>query len=67
METRIIELETKVAYQEHIIQELSDVLTSQQKQIDKQQLDIRRILANLKESSPSQIARPEDESPPPHY
>jgi len=67
MEPRIIELETKVAYQEHAIQELNDVITSQQKQISELQENIKRILTHLKEITPPEIARPEDELPPPHY
>ncbi len=67
MEARITELEAEVTYQEHVIQELNDVVTGQQKQIDILQADVRRILVHLKEISPSQIARPEEEVPPPHY
>jgi len=67
MQARITELEAKVTYQEHAIQELNDVVAGQQKQIDILQADVSRILAHLKEISPSQIARPEEETPPPHY
>ncbi len=67
MENRIIELETKISYQEHLIQELNDVVTHQQKQIDALELEIKRIRDHLKGTSSSQIARPEEEVPPPHY
>ena len=67
LENRIIELETKISYQEHLIQELNDVITHQQKQIDALELQMKRIQDHLKNSSSSQIARPEEEVPPPHY
>ena len=67
MEDRIIELETKISYQEHLIQELNDVITHQQKQIDALEVEMKRIRDHLKSSNASQIARPEEEVPPPHY
>ncbi len=67
MEDRIIELETKLSYQDHMIQELNDVVTRQQKQIDTLEIELRRVREHLKSSSSSQIARPEEEVPPPHY
>ena len=67
MERRIIELETKISYQEHTIQELNDVVTTQQRQIDALEREMKRIRDHLKEASGSQIARPEEDVPPPHY
>jgi len=67
LENRIIELETKISYQEHLIQELNDVITSQQKQIDQLERDIHQIRDHLKQANTSQIAKPEEEVPPPHY
>lgn len=66
LEKHIIELETKVSYQDHIIQELNDVVTNQQKQIDALELKMERVRDHLKASS-SQLARPDEEAPPPHY
>ncbi|MFC1567691.1 SlyX family protein [Pseudomonadota bacterium] len=67
MENRIIELETKLSYQDHMIQELNEVVTRQQQQIDALELQMKRTLDHLKATSSSQIARPEEEVPPPHY
>jgi len=64
---RIIELETKSSYQEHLIQELNEVIISQQKQIDALQASIQRMSDYLKNSQGSQLARPDEEVPPPHY
>ncbi|MCF7821023.1 MAG: SlyX family protein [Mariprofundaceae bacterium] len=67
MENRIIELEAKLSYQEHMIHELNEVVTRQQKQIDLLESEMKRIQDHLKATSTSQIARPEEEVPPPHY
>jgi len=64
---RMIALETKVSYQEHMIQELNDVLINQQKRIDVLEDQLNLIQAQLKAIPLSEIARPEDEPPPPHY
>ncbi len=64
---RIIELETKSSYQEHLIQELNEVVISQQKQIDALEASIQRMSDYLKNNQGSQLARPDEEVPPPHY
>ena len=64
--SRIVELETRLTYQDHIIEQLNEVVTGQQNQIDRLESDIKRIKAHLK-AGDSNIARPEEESPPPHY
>lgn len=66
MENRIIDLETKSAYQEHLIQELNDVIVRQQRQIDA----LEKSLYQLKEYVRNQEqphTPPEQEAPPPHY
>jgi len=64
---RIIELETKSSYQEHLIQELNEVVIAQQKQIDALQATMQRVSDYLKNNQGSQLARPDEEVPPPHY
>lgn len=66
MENRVIELETKISYQEHLLQELNDVIASQQQQIDRLEKELQRIREHLKGDS-GQLARPGEEAPPPHY
>ncbi|MBL4868616.1 MAG: SlyX family protein [Pseudomonadales bacterium] len=64
---RFEEIETKLAYQEHTIQELNDVIYQQQQQIDKLELICRRHSDTLKEFSvPMDQGKPQDEKPP-HY
>jgi len=67
MEERIIELETKISYQDHLIGELNDVVTSQQKQIDRLEKQVRRMEQHLKGLTGSGLARADEEAPPPHY
>jgi SlyX protein len=50
-----------------MIQELNDVVTRQQKQIDLLELKMKQIQDHLKATSSSQTERPEEEIPPPHY
>jgi SlyX protein len=67
IENRIIELETKVSYQDHTIQELNEVVIQQQQQIDQLEKNVNQLSGHLKSLNPSDLARPEEEAPPPHY
>jgi SlyX protein len=67
LENRIIELETRLSYQDHVIQELNEVVIRQQNQIDSLIRDGRRIRDHLKEQNQTEVSRPEEEAPPPHY
>jgi SlyX protein len=67
LEQRVIELETRFAFQETTIQELNEILTSQQQQIT----HLQGLVKNIQESMLEIVnkLRPEagTESPPPHY
>ncbi|MCW8109021.1 SlyX family protein [Alteromonas ponticola] len=63
----IEELQTKVAFQEHTIELLNDALASQQHQLDKLQYQMKQVLQKVKAIEPSNIAKPSEETPPPHY
>ncbi len=67
MEKRFIELETRISYQDHTMNELSDVVAQQQKQIEQLEKQLVQLRAHLKSLTSSGIAHPEEESPPPHY
>ena len=67
LEERLAELEMRLAFQDELINTLSD-------QVAKQEMDIRELWdakkmlhKQLKDISPSNIRRKEEETPPPHY
>ena len=67
MENKIIDLESKLAFQDETINELNDVITDQQNQLDQLREEIR--LLNLRIASVAEAANTseEREPPPPHY
>lgn len=65
MEERIIELEKKVAYQEHMIEELNEALVLQQKNITEIEKKFSYFKDNL--NSGDFVKKQEDEDIPPHY
>lgn len=64
---RMDELETRLAFQDELIETLSD-------QVAQQELDIRKLWEakqhlkkQLSEIAPSNLKREDEEAPPPHY
>lgn len=47
--TRIIELETRLAFQDHTIEELDGVIISQQQQLDRLDADLALLKKQLKQ------------------
>lgn len=66
-EERIIELETKAAYQEHTIQTLNDVVSNQQKQIDELESSIKILINRLQDMSQDSRNIESQHEKPPHY
>jgi len=66
MNNRLENLETKISYQEHLIQELNDVVVMQQKQIDGLERKLLVITGYLQHHAEQQPAN-SHEAPPPHY
>lgn len=67
MEQRLIELETKLAFQETTLHELNDIVTAQQEKIDILQAAIQELHERMKSMSEEAVRDLEDEPPPPHY
>lgn len=66
-EDRIIELETKVSYQEDLLQDLNKLVATQQHQID-QLTTLSKTLSNqLKEAMHSIQSESNVDEKPPHY
>lgn len=67
MESRLVDLEVRVAFQEDMMQQLNDVIVRQQRQIDQLAAALQSIKMQLQALSPSLIAPQSEETPPPHY
>ena len=67
LETRLTELETRLAFQEHALAELSDALAASRIETARNAELLRRALDDLKQSRSDFFADPASEPPPPHY
>lgn len=67
MENRLIELETRLAFQDHTLQELNSVIVRQQQEIAVLAHEIENLKAQFKTLAPELVASRADEAPPPHY
>lgn len=66
-EQRLIDIETKLAFQEDAIQQLHEVICEQQKQIDRLELTCKILLDRVKEMSLESGSNPAAHEKPPHY
>lgn len=64
-EERIVELESRQAFQDDTIQALNDALVEQQKLIERLQLQMQALAKRQEEVNP--FGGSQDEAPPPHY
>ncbi|MDH5345779.1 MAG: SlyX family protein [Gammaproteobacteria bacterium] len=64
---KVIDLESRIAHQEHAIAELNDVLTSQQAQITLLEGRVEALLARVRALSEATSAAPAGDERPPHY
>lgn len=64
---QIVELETRLTFQENTLQALNDVVTRQQQQIESLNREIQTLKERLRAATPSPVGPLEDEKPPPHY
>lgn len=72
LEQRMVELETRLEFQEHALNELSDALAAARDEEARTALLLHRVLDELKQlrsalSSGPVSADPASEPPPPHY
>lgn len=64
---KFIDIESKLAHQEHTIAELNDALSSQQMQISKLEHQVVTLIDRVRSLSESAPAGGTDDEPPPHY
>lgn len=67
MDERLIEIETKVAYQEHTISELNDVIYRQQQQIDQLERICRALTDRMQDMAETATSDKGGHERPPHY
>lgn len=68
IEARLIELESRIAFQDHTIQELNDALAEARMALDQQQRVLKRVVEELKSARGAGVSiDASDEPPPPHY
>lgn len=66
-ESRLIELESRVAFQDDAVRKLEELATEQGQQIYRLTRELEAMKEKLLAVTPSLLARQEDEGPPPHY
>ncbi len=67
MENKIIDLQSKLAFQDETINELNIVITDQQNQLDQLREEIRLLSLRISNVAESTVGSEEKEPPPPHY
>lgn len=64
---RLVELETRVAFQDQTMQELNEAVIRQQHEIDRLTRELEALRERLRGLAPSPVVPPDEETPPPHY
>ena len=67
LEQRLVELETRLAFQEHAMGELSDALAETRLEAARLAELLRQAMEDLKLARGDLMADPASEPPPPHY
>ena len=67
VEAGIVDLQTKYAYQEDLLQNLNEVVIGQQEELRTLKAELQRMREALQQMAGGQLARPDEEVPPPHY
>lgn len=67
VESRVIELEIRLAHHERLAEDLSSVMAEQGQVIDRLALQVRRLAERLGELEAGWPRPPQDDKPPPHY
>ncbi len=66
-EARLENIETKIAFLEHTVEDLNQVVYAQQKQIERQQALIDSLVEHVRELEEATPDRPTGNERPPHY
>ena len=66
LQERVTDLESRLAFQDDTIETLNDILVTQQRAVERLQLQMTALLKR-KEEMGEQLESSEEEAPPPHY
>ncbi len=67
LERRLVELETRLAFQEQALIELSQALADARREGDRNAGLVQAVLSDLRKVRTELYADPAEEPPPPHY
>lgn len=67
LQQQLIDLESKLAFQEDVVQTLNNELHEHQKSIEKLQRQVMLLAEKISKTDDSGILRVDEEPPPPHY
>ena len=62
----LVELQTRLAFQEDTVEQLGRLLHAQQQELQELRADVRRLQELIRQLTPALVGGPADE-PPPHY
>jgi SlyX protein len=66
-DSRLEALETRIAYQDEVIEDLNKTITTQWKEIDRLAREVAALAERVAQAEQGTGADPSDEPPPPHY
>jgi len=66
-EERLVDIETKLAHQDHLMVELNDVITNQQERIMRLEELCSSLVDRVRSIGDSMPGEASQEDPPPHY
>ncbi len=66
-EAALIDLQTRLTFQEQVIDELGRTLTGQQRELLALRAEVQRLLVLVRQFAPPLVAASDQEAPPPHY
>lgn len=67
LQEQIVQLQSRLAFQDDTIEHLNQAITQQQQDMDKLKMQMSFVAKRMKEISTSQVASLSEETPPPHY
>ncbi len=67
MEQRLVELETKLAFQEQAMEELNTLMVQQRRELEQLAETVENLRQRLAAANISAVCDESEETPPPHY